>query len=405
MKIAFLNSGLALTKDGVADYTRTLALELSRQGHECCLLSVNDAEVAEITESDYGARTQRIPTLRLPRTVPWFERVSRAAAFLDAFAPDWISVQFVAYGFDPKGIVRGWAQRLEPLMRGRQGHVMLHELWVGSGGGGTLKHRLLGLVQRAYVAGLLKRISPRVLHTSNPTYANILDRSGIHARCLPLFGSVPLQSAKADEWLFPELEKSGITITSATRDEFWFFGFFGSLHPEWSAEPLLTRISAAAAEDRRRPVFVAIGRLGPGEQLWNQLACERAAEFGFARLGVRDEWQISQFMNSMDFMIATSPLGLIGKSSTVAAMLEHDLPVIVNREHPWRSGIDVEPLEGFARFIRVTDNFAGELTTPRSRHPRSRVTEVAQRLLAELQAVGEPRQPVASGSVPHLSRA
>lgn len=405
MKIAFLNSGLGFTKDGVADYTRTLALQLTRQGHECRLLGLNDADVATSTASDCGDATQRVPTLRLSRESPWSERSPRATEFLDAFQPAWVSLQFVAYGYDPKGIVRGWAPRLEPLTRGRDVQVMLHELWLGSGGGGTLKHRLIGRIQRLFVARLLNGISPQALHTSNPTYAKILKRSGFSARCLPLFGSIPLQPTNADEWLFRELRQSGIQISPANRGEFWLFGFFGSLHPEWPVEPLLSRIRDAAAKAGRRVIFAAVGRMGPGETLWDQLARDRGSEFIFARLGVRSELEVSQFFNSINFAIATSPLGLIGKSSTVAAMLEHDLPVIVNREQPWRDGVDAEPLEGFARFILLDESFASELARPRVRKPRARVAEVCQQLLDDFQHSATSRGATTESSQPHLSRA
>jgi hypothetical protein len=103
------------------------------------------------------------------------------------------------------------------------------------------------------------------------------------------------------------------------------------------------------------------------------------------KLGPRSLAEISQFLNTVDFGIATSPLGLIGKSGTAAAMLEHDLPVIVNREDERRGRADREPLEGYGRFIRLDDTFEHRLAEGRRREPAPRLPNVATRFARALQ--------------------
>jgi hypothetical protein len=226
-----------------------------------------------------------------------------------------------------------------------------------------------------------------VIHTSNPVYVRLLRRIGGEARCLPLFGNPPVTGRTADDWLPGELRAAGIDMAPETRARFWLFGMFGTLHPVWPPEPLLARLAAAAERHQRRPVIVSIGRLGSGEALWARLAREQAGRIAFARLGERSGEQISQFFNSIDFGIATSPLALIGKSGSAVAMLEHDLPVIVNREEIQFPGFDPAGLlAAEPNLIRLDDHLERRLAEARPRRPHRRLPDVAGRMLGDLAA-------------------
>jgi hypothetical protein len=48
-------------------------------------------------------------------------------------------------------------------------------------------------------------------------------------------------------------------------------------------------------------------------------------------IGELQEARVSNCLSEMDFGISTTPLSLLGKSGSVAAMWEHGLPVIVTR--------------------------------------------------------------------------
>src|ERR1700760_4408812 len=75
-----------------------------------------------------------------------------------------------------------------------------------------------------------------------------------------------------------------------------------------------------------------IGRIGPGGSVWKILTERYGPEIEFCRLGERSLDEISRFFYDLDFGVSTAPLALIGKSSCVAAMVDHGLPVIVNRD-------------------------------------------------------------------------
>ncbi len=334
MRIAFINSCLELGRDGVGDYTRSLAQECVRQGHKCCLVALNDYHVSEPTKVSCGDDLQQ---LRLPTTMSWPKRIQVAQEMLNAFAPDWISLQFVPYAFHPKGFVHGLGRRLRPLLARRQVHIMFHELWIGEPTDSSLQHRLVGAIQKRLILQLTRQLKPITIHTSNDIYTSILAREGITARRLPLFGNVPVEEKTGNDWLFAELRKADVEISASNREKFWLTGFFGALPPHWSPEPVLTTLLQAADRNSRRLVILSIGEIVSGEPLWQELMQRYSLKIKFLKFGRQPAEKVSQFLNSLDFGLAATAYGRIGKSGAVAAMLDHGLPVIVSQDEEFRT--------------------------------------------------------------------
>jgi glycosyltransferase involved in cell wall biosynthesis len=157
-------------------------------------------------------------------------------------------------------------------------------------------------------------------------------------------------------------------------------GLFGSIHPEWNPDEML-----AALRQLGRPIRLShVGRIGPGESVWTDLS-GRYQEIKFRRLGEQSLENISQFLGSVDFGVATTPLSLIGKSSCTAAMLDHGLPVIVNRNDVHFRGIpEVAPKSEL--LIPVDENFLKRLARVERQPPRPRLPEVAAQFLRDLGA-------------------
>lgn len=331
MRIAFLCGGLEPGRDGVGDYAQALAGECVRQGHACSVLALNDRQVG-ITPSGASIPTGAIPHLRLSASLLWDTRIKQAETFLRDYQPDWISLEFVPYGFHDKGLVRGLGKHLARLIEGRRLHLMFHELWIGAYAGASLKHRMVGFVQRQLILGLVGQLQPAFVSTSNFAYIGMLKRGGVAASHLPLFGNIPLIDDADESWLFTACSEAGLRVTPTTRREFLIFGLFGTLHPSWPPEPLLTLLRTAAANEGKRVIIASIGRIGSGEQLWEQVTRSRDRVIDFVTLGEQSARRVSEFLQWIDFGVAASPWELIGKSGSVASMLEHGLPVIVNRD-------------------------------------------------------------------------
>jgi hypothetical protein len=327
MKIAFLTSCAAPGKDGVGDYTRLLAQSCEQLGHPTNIVALHDRQLRQPTEETESP----VPTLRLSASQPWNQRVQQAREQLDRFDPDWISVQFVPYGFHRKGLSVRLTNHLRQLIGARRRQLMLHELWIGAERNASMKHRLIGTAQRWLLIDLIHRLAPRYVHTSNQTYRALLQRQQISCVALPMFGALPNTDADPNLFLHA-LREANSSVDAQNRSQYLIFGLFGTLHPIWPAQPLLTHLQLAGQLHRKRILIAGIGRLGAGQRLWHELAARYAQSFDFCHLGEQPPARISAFLNGVDFGISTTPLALIGKSATTAAMLEHGLPVIVNRD-------------------------------------------------------------------------
>jgi len=365
MKIAFVTSGLEPEADGVGDYTRRLASELTRMGHTCRLIALNERGSGEYP------RVEGASILRMNGDMPWPSRIDLAEEAIEKFNPDWTSLQFVCYGFDPKGYIRDRVEGLARLLSSRPAHVMFHELWAGLKRSASWKERLVGAIQRKSVLDLIGRIQPRLVTTTNAVYRAVLRKCGMEAGEYPLFGNVDVTSP------IPLLQG---------HEALWRFGFFGTIQLEWSPEPLFSKIAEAARRCGRRPSMLWFGRPGRGDRFWNKISRDYGPEMSFALLGPQPADCISALLNSLDVGISTMPLELIMKSGTAVAMFEHGVPVVVTRREPFR-GIDVaEPEEPM--ICRLDATFTDRLAAGLPHGQRgSRLPKAAARMIRDLEAL------------------
>jgi hypothetical protein len=394
VRLTFITSSLAPGKDGVGDYTRELASSCQSLGARCALVALNDHRIERTCEETQSARGESLLCLRLPASDPWPERQRIAEGWLSDNSTDLISLQFVAYGYHPKGIVRGLDRLLAAVIGDRPLHLMLHELWIGAERGAPLRRRLIGTVQRRYVLAMIQALAPRLIHTSNAAYASLLRARRVEAGLLPLCGSIPIIPNPDPHWLGRELTRLGVAPERAmSRDRCWRFGIFGTMLSFWSPEPLFSYIAEAARCSGREVIVAAIGRTGPGATLWQSLQHQYGGRFSFAALGERSAEEISRFLQSIDFGIAMTPWQLIGKSGTTAAMLDHGLPVVVSRDDVHfdvASGpAHTPPLSPLLH--RVDQNCPRWLLAAKREPPCDHWPETARRFLAEIEASAHPR--------------
>jgi hypothetical protein len=398
MKLLFIAGRLEPGKDGVGDYTWELAAECARRGHPSSLLSLNDpwikGPIKEIS-TDTGTSS-----LRLGPHQSWVDRVTAARAFVAETGPDLVSLQLLLYSFHPAGLSFVLPQLLRAIIGQTPVQVMFHELWLGGQTGARLKTRVFGYCQRKIIEGVVKKLACRVTHTSNPVYVRLLSRRGIKAKLLPLFGNVPIvqvddvsfaeTGATKGERRTPNVERQTANVERRTpnairlaprEDAVLRLGIFGSLHPEWSPDAMLAELKTLG-----RPIQLShIGRIGPGESVWTDLTGRHGTEIELSRLGERSVDEISRFLSYLDFGISTVPLALIGKSSSVAAMLDHGLPVIVNRDDVHFRGISrTAPFSDL--LIPVDKNFLARVRSARRLSPQSRLPQVAEQFLHDVGA-------------------
>ena len=318
MKIVFLCGSLEPGRDGVGDYVRRLGVELQQHGHQVHAIALNDryatVEVAENQKTPQG----ELPTLRLAATTAANVRFARAKQWLEKIDPDWLSLQFVSYSFQAKGLPFNLGSNLHSIGQGRRWHVMMHELWIGMSTDAPMHHVWLAKLQRLVIKRLLSQLSPEVITTQTLLYQAHLAKLGFTSLLLPLFSNIS-NSAAGHSLHIPERSHS-----SQARDVSLIL--FGFIHPGAPVEQLALE---AAQFAKRRQVLVTltmVGRCGSEQDRW--VKCWKDVGLPVKILGEQSPETISTVLLEASLGIVTTPALLLGKSGTAAAMREHGLPIL-----------------------------------------------------------------------------
>jgi hypothetical protein len=107
LRIAFLCGSLEPGFDGVGDYTRRLAGELTKQGHSTVIIALHDKTVPDKLEEKQTVDNIELPVLRIPAHYSSKKRFRSAGEWIRTFNPDWLSLQYVPYSFQNKGLPFG----------------------------------------------------------------------------------------------------------------------------------------------------------------------------------------------------------------------------------------------------------------------------------------------------------
>ncbi len=320
MKLVILCGALEPGQDGVGDYSRRLAEFCRLEGHQVLLVALNDSRVAP------GQVVKSADEIRLSSALSWPEKSRLLNDTISRFQPHAISLQFVPFAFHPRGLCGRMIGALAPLTQLCPWEIMFHELWLGLNPSDPLKYRLLGWIQRRQILRLARQISPAVVHTQASVYVEVLRREKISAHLLPLFSNIPIAPPPDEADMENLLTSEGFLTASGWRTGRLIFVLFGSLHPEWNPQKMMQKLSG------QNPIFLTIGKLGAkGREIWQRFASDYADQAAFADLGELPPGKISAVLQWADAGVAASPWNLIEKSGSVAAMIEHGLPVIVTR--------------------------------------------------------------------------
>jgi hypothetical protein len=313
----------------VGDYTRRLANECIRQGHECTVLGLTDSSIqGEALYELQFMDGNSIPVLRLPRVMPWSERLANARKYIRSFNPDWISLQYVCYGYHPKGLAWRWNSPLAAFGKlAKHRHLMFHELWIGPP---PMHRRFIGWGQKRIVCDLHRRFNPILATTTMAFYQRRLSREGIKAQILPLFGNIPLAS-RDDHRIAGLLRSAGSRQAQDPRSTFLNGIFFGTVHPNFKVEPFIHWLKELQSRAGRPLLLSFVGRTGPGGSVLAQKLIKSMPEqVESVLLGEQPSEVISQAIQFADFGINTGSPEHLGKSGTFAAMKEHGLPVVLS---------------------------------------------------------------------------
>lgn len=316
MRILFICSTVEPGKDGVGDYTRRFCAEIIRQGHEAAIIGINDKQISGSTISDQKEDLVHINVLRLSSTLQWNDRIKQATLFLENFNPDWVSLQFVPYGFQAKGLPIGLASHLKKLGKGLRWHIMFHELWVGVNSAVSFKNRIYGTLQRLLIRQLIRQLKPGCITTSIACYQRRLPSQ---AQLLRLFGNIPIVDGECNS-----ANEENIVVVH--------FGTFSSQLSDLRAQ--LNYIKAVATAANKAVIFRVFGNGGPYQSQAVSIAEKLLGPDAVEVLGRLTEKEISKQFLHADLGISRANFDFYGKSGSTIAMLEHGLPVVLRGPAP-----------------------------------------------------------------------
>ncbi|WP_207534022.1 hypothetical protein [Desertivirga arenae] len=312
MNIVFLCGSLEPGRDGVGDYVRRLAVELLRQGHKASVISLNDKFIEEEFVGAQFSEGFELQVVRIPSSWAAPKRFKEAKVWIDVFDPEWLSLQFVIFSFHPKGLPIKLSSLLNKIGKGRRWHLMFHELWVGMNMESSKQMAIWGMVQKQIIKSLLSSLQPIVIQTQTQLYQAQLQKLGYQASHLPLFSNVP--SAKN---LIRAREE-------AQRELSWVI--FGSIHPGAPAHQLASEALVYSKKHDLNITLTIVGRCGEEQEVWAK-AWETKGMTAHV-LGEQPFDEISKVLSKASLGITTTPMALVEKSGTVAAMQAHQLPVL-----------------------------------------------------------------------------
>jgi glycosyltransferase involved in cell wall biosynthesis len=319
MRFLFLTSSLEPARDGVGDYALRLTRKLSQLGHHAACIGIHDRH-ADIFMGP-NSEGDSIPYWRFPAHASNRHRMRLLQTVIDKEEPDLLSLQYVPHGFEKRGMPLGLPNSLAALRGGFAWHLMFHELWIGSLRGESLRRKCVGQIQRAIALSLCKQLSPRLIHTSNVFYQSKLAKAGIGAGILPIFSNIPVADPDPEKRL-RLLAQAGIREDAPGIR---VYVFFGDIHPEWDPSKLLE----VASESSKNSLFVSIGKVSDvGIMHWKKMEQNNGGMPRFLMMGELSSSEISRILLASDYGATTEAVELLGKSGSVAAMLEHGLPVI-----------------------------------------------------------------------------
>jgi len=321
MKIIFLCGALEPGRDGVGDYVRCLSAELIRQGHHIAAAGINDSHISEMQNSGLQGPAE-LSVLRLPSVLAEEDRIALLRVFIDSFDPEWISLQFVAFSFHPKGLTFGLANKLITAGNGRKWQIMFHELWVGMSAEASRKEALWGKVQLLLIKSMIRKIQPLIIHTQSHLYKKQLERIGSSPVLLPLFSNIPVS--------YPERIKAKISRRIEIHKKISVV-IFGGIHVGGPITQLAKEAKAYAEKHALDLELVVLGRNGREQQRW--VKEWEDAGLSITQMGEQTAEKVSEILTEYDFGIFTTPIALVEKSGSVAAMREHGIHLLcVSRE-------------------------------------------------------------------------
>ncbi len=313
MKFIFICGSLEPGRDGVGDYVRRFAGELISRGHSAVGLALNDRFIQEFSIDVQITRQADLPVLRLPSLDYSKAHIELVKGWIDKFNPDLLSLQFVPFAFNPKGLPFGLVKYLNLLGENRNWHIMFHELWVGRPRKFSFKRAIMSFLQQHHIKTLIKILKPANVHTHLPVFQSMLKSLGVSAKGLPLFSNIEMQSL------------GGQAVQSESIFRLIFFSQIDSNDILYRA---IKSICKAANIKGFKPELLIVSgnskKVSFAKSYYSQVPfLNKITATGFL-----SDKEISDYLSTGSVGVTPIPRHALGKSGSVAALISAGLPVL-----------------------------------------------------------------------------
>lgn len=321
--ILFICGSLELGKDGVGDYTYALSEQISSHYHSLHIIAFNDEHTAH--RSSTTVKEGNITLVRISSSTNLKERYNQLKTYIATNNISFISLQFVPFSFHHKGLPFSFITKISKI-KGLQWHIMFHELWVGMEKNITVKTKLLRFLQFHLIKTLIKRLKPKLIHTSNLLYIHQLKKISKASliKELPLFGNIT---------------NTGQKTASPTSNKAYHIVLFAGIHYGAPVNDFVHWLQKELLPKECIPRFTFVGNNGPYLNEWTDVLGQNGIQYQI--LGLQDNDTISKLLADANLGITTTPYYLSNKSGSNAAMLEHQLAVLCVARN-WIPDVDIE---------------------------------------------------------------
>lgn len=333
MRIIFLCGSVEPGHDGVGDYTIKLASQLIKYGHDACIIALKDKYAKENLDYSQQVHSAALPILRLKLSLSSADRLKEIKKRVKVFLPDWISLQYVPYGFNEKGTPVFLSAFLKKITNKSNWHIMVHEPYLPKQH--SLKNKTVRLFQILSLKLLKKNLKPHVFHTSISEYQKLLEEIAIESRLLGLFGNIPVPlNGKSNERLL----HSGKKFTGV---------YFGAAPAPIYYSTFTEKLKAFCKNYNSSVEIIICGRSGKnGKKFAEEIENALAVYGGIVDVkGELETESLSNLFSEVDFGMSRVPPVFVGKSGSAISMLEHGLPLWIplQNERSLNEYIDYRP--------------------------------------------------------------
>jgi len=286
MRIAFVLGPYKPGACGVSDYVNLLSEELEKRNLSCTRISIDSSKAYSFS--------------------------SLADSLPEA---DLISLQFAPYAFSTNGLSGAGLRKFGKEVRHRNLQVMFHEIWIGAYPSAKWKERWHGGRQKREILRFLDHAQPQNVHSTNCAALDRLNKVGVDAQHLYLFGNIPL--SPLDESVSRRAEDNELKVA-----------FFGTLYKSFPYPLLSEQLLEISKKHKRAVRLLILGRHREQGGLQSVKMESSKHGFGLELTGELSTQALSHYLQECTLGVCTTPFDIMGKSGAASALLEHGLPVL-----------------------------------------------------------------------------